>query len=152
VQIYFLFIKSNFRLVKEKKAPAKLAKKSTAKKTLKKPLEDPINKLIIDTIINKKGQNISLLDLREVSGPTDYFIICEADNITLTKAIADYISKEVKDQLGIHPNHIEGKEQAKWVLVDYFTTVVHIFHKDVRKFYELEHLWSDANSIEFNQL
>lgn len=139
-------------MVKEKKAPAKPTSKSTAKKTLKKPLEDPLNKVIINTILDKKGQNISLLDLREVSGPTDYFIICEADNITLTKAIADYISKEVKDQLGIHPNHIEGKEQAKWVLVDYFTTVVHIFHKEVRTFYELEHLWSDANSVEFNQL
>ncbi len=139
-------------MVKEKKAPAKPTSKSTAKKTLKKPLEDPLNKVIINTILDKKGQNISLLDLREVSGPTDYFIICEADNITLTKAIADYISKEVKDQLGILPNHIEGKEQAKWVLVDYFTTVVHIFHKEVRTFYELEHLWSDANSVEFNQL
>jgi ribosome-associated protein len=139
-------------LAKEKKAPAKSTIKSTVKKTQKKPLEDPLNKLIIDTILNKKGQNINLLDLRNVSGPTDFFIICEADNITLTKAIADYISKEVKDQLGVYPNHIEGKEQAKWVLVDYFTTVVHIFHKEVRSFYELEHLWSDANSVEFNQL
>ena len=139
-------------MAKEKKAPAKQTTKSSAKKTQKKPLEDPLNKLIIDTILDKKGQNISLMDLRDVSGPTDYFIICEADNITLTKAIADYISKEVKDKLGIYPNHIEGKEQAKWVLVDYFTTVVHIFHKEVRKFYEIEQLWSDANTVEFNQL
>lgn len=139
-------------MAKEKKAPAKLTTKSSAKKTQKKPLEDPLNKIIVETILNKKGHNISLMDLRDISGPTDYFIICEADNITLTKAIADYISKEVKEKLGINPYHIEGKEQAKWVLVDYFTTVVHIFHKEVRKFYEIEQLWSDANTVEFNQL
>ena len=69
-------------MAKEKKAPAKKTTKSSAKKTQKKPLEDPLNKLIIDTILDKKGQNISLMDLRDVSGPTDYFIICEADNIT----------------------------------------------------------------------
>lgn len=139
-------------MAKVKSTSTKPPAKTSSKKASSKPSEDPLNKIIIDTILDKKGTNISLMDLRSVSGPTDFFIICEADNITLTKAIADYITKEVKTKLGLHPNHLEGTREAKWVLVDYFTTVVHIFHKEARKFYEIEQLWSDANTIEFNQL
>jgi ribosome-associated protein len=123
-------------------------KKAAPKKT---PI-DPLNQIIIDTILDKKGQNISLLDLRTVSGPTDYFIICEADNSTLTKAIADHIAKKVKEVMGILPNHTEGAQQAKWVLVDYFTTIVHIFHRETRTFYEIDQLWSDAPSIEYHSV
>ncbi|MBK6390548.1 MAG: ribosome silencing factor [Saprospiraceae bacterium] len=130
-------------MAKEKKTPLKAFKKAE---------KDPLNDLIIETIQDKKGSNITLIDLRDVDGPTDYFIICEAENITLTKAIADYIYQAVKDKMGYAPNHIEGVSQAKWILVDYFTTIVHIFYKETRKYYELESLWSDARTVEFHQV
>ncbi|MEP7266487.1 MAG: ribosome silencing factor [Saprospiraceae bacterium] len=110
---------------------------------------DPLNKLIIQTLQDKKGQNISLMDLRDLTGPADYFIVCEADNITLTKALADHLYKEVKEKLGLMPNHTEGQSQAKWVLVDYFTTIVHIFYRETRQYYEIDQLWSDAKTTEY---
>ena len=112
----------------------------------------PLNDLIVQTILDKKGSHISLMDLRGLDGPTDYFIVCEADNITLTKALSDHIYRSVKSDMGITPNHIEGVAQAKWILVDYFTTVVHIFYKETRKYYEIDQLWSDAKTIEFHQV
>lgn len=116
------------------------------------PVKDPLNDLIIETILDKKGSHISLMDLRGLDGPTDYFIVCEADNITLTKALSDHIYRSVKSAMGITPNHIEGVAQAKWILVDYFTTIVHIFYKDTRKYYEIDQLWSDAKTVEFHQV
>ncbi len=130
-------------MAKEKKAPAKVALK---------PVKDPLNDLIIETILDKKGHAVTLMDLRGLDGPADYFIICEADNITLTKALSGYIYRAVKDKFGFAPNHTEGEAQAKWILVDYFTTLVHIFYRDTRKYYELEQLWSDAKTVEFHQV
>ncbi len=123
-----------------------------APKKREKVIKEPLNDLIIETILDKKGYNITLMDLRDLDGPADYFILCQADNVTLTKAIGDYIYKSVKANLGITPNHIEGEQQAKWILVDYFTTIVHIFYKETRSFYELDSLWSDARTIEYHQV
>ncbi|MEP7321850.1 MAG: ribosome silencing factor [Saprospiraceae bacterium] len=114
--------------------------------------KDPLNDLIVDTILDKKGHHISLMDLRGLDGPADFFIVCEADNITLTKALSEHIYRSVKSSMGITPNHIEGASQAKWILVDYFTTIVHIFYKDTRKYYEIDQLWSDAKTVEFHQV
>lgn len=122
------------------------------KTAVKKAPKDPLNELIISTILDKKGDHINLMDLRGLDGPADYFIVCEADNITLTKALSDHIYREVKTKLGLTPNHTEGESQAKWILMDYFTTLVHIFYKDTRKFYEIDQLWSDARTVEFHQV
>jgi ribosome-associated protein len=145
-----------------------LAKASRAAKSSTKPVKkaipepkvmvpkiiakDPLNDLIVDTILDKKGHHISLMDLRGLDGPADFFIVCEADNITLTKALSEHIYRSVKSSMGITPNHIEGASQAKWILVDYFTTIVHIFYKDTRKYYEIDQLWSDARTVEFHQV
>lgn len=114
--------------------------------------KDPLNDLIVDTILDKKGSHVSLMDLRGLDGPADFFIVCEADNITLTKALSEHIYRSVKSNMGITPNHIEGASQSKWILVDYFTTIVHIFYKDTRKYYEIDQLWSDAKTVEFHQV
>lgn len=106
-----------------------------------------LNQTIIQAIQSVKGKKIILLDLRDLKDtPTDFFIICEGDSSVQVKAIAQKVYTEVKDKMGELPNHIEGKEKALWILVDYFTTVVHIFYPETREFYELEELWSDAKS------
>ena len=112
-----------------------------------------LEEIIIDSIQDIKGKNIVILDLKELEdAPTDTFIICEADSSTQIKAIADRVYKRVKEEIQVIPNHTEGVDSAKWVLVDYFSTVVHIFYPETRQFYELEELWSDAKITEIENL
>lgn len=112
-----------------------------------------LNDLIIDSIQDIKGKNIIKLDLRELDdAPTDFFIICEGDSTTQVKAISDNINKRVRSELDTHPSRLEGTQSSQWVLVDYFYTVVHVFHPEARSFYELEDLWSDAKIIEYQTI
>lgn len=114
---------------------------------------DFINNLIIDSIQDKKGKNVLKLDLRHLEeAPTDFFIICEGDSVPQIRAISDNIYSRLKTEARILPSYTEGKQNANWVLVDYFTTVVHIFYPETRAFYELEELWSDAKVTEFQNL
>ena len=104
-----------------------------------------LNDLIVDSINDIKGKRITKLDLRKLDdAATDFFIICEGESNTQIKALAENIHRRVKEELGVHPNHVEGQNGAKWILVDYFSTVVHIFYPETRTFYDLEDLWSDA--------
>ena len=114
---------------------------------------EALNDLIIDSIQDIKGKNILKLDLRELDdAPTDYFIICEGDSNTQTKAIADNIYLRVKKEGGTLPLHQEGQQNARWICMDYFDTVVHIFYREAREFYELEDLWSDAKFSSYDTL
>ena len=117
------------------------------------PQADKLNHLIIEGIRDKKGKNIVLLDLRKLDdAPTDFFIICEGDSNVQIKAITDSIYKSVKEELQTMPAHVEGSGNARWILMDYFNTVVHVFYPETRQFYEIEHLWSDADVTEFADL
>lgn len=114
---------------------------------------ESLNDLIIDSIQDIKGKHIIKLDLRALDdAPTDFFIICEGESTTQVNAISSNIQKRLKTELDTAPNHVEGRAGAKWVLVDYFNTVVHVFHPEFRSYYELEDLWSDAKSIEYADL
>jgi ribosome-associated protein len=100
---------------------------------------------IIEAIREKKGKNIVKLDLRELKNTIcDYFIICEGDSTTQVNALADNVEKQTYIQLSNSPHHIEGRENAQWILLDYFSVIVHVFQKDNRDFYKLEDLWSDG--------
>lgn len=108
------------------------------------------NESIIESIKEIKGKDIVMIDLRELHDrPTDFFIICSGDSNTQIKAIAENIYKTIKDFKGEIPFSIEGKDQSTWILLDYFSTVVHVFHPEVRDFYELEELWSDGLVTEY---
>ncbi len=114
---------------------------------------EQLNKLIINAIQNVKGKNISLLDLRNLDeAPTHFFIICEGESSTQVNAISRSIHKDVKETLGVNPEHKEGLGGSQWVLVDYFNTVIHIFHPEAREFYALDDLWSDAIISEYKNL
>ncbi len=111
---------------------------------------EQLNDLIIEGIRDKKGKNIVQLDLRKLGdAPADFFIICEGDSSTHIKAISDSVYKKVKDALQTMPSHTEGSLNARWVLMDYFNTIVHVFYPETRHFYDLEQLWGDADMTEF---
>ena len=100
---------------------------------------------IIEAIQDTKGEDIKLLDLTKIeNSAADYFIICSANSNTQINAIAGNIEKKVRNELKNRPWHVEGTENAMWILVDYISVVVHIFQKHIREFYDLEDLWSDA--------
>lgn len=112
-----------------------------------------LNEMVIDSIQDIKGKNVVKLDLRHLEeAPTDFFIICEGDSNTQVKAIADNIYRRIKDELGVLPSHSEGQRESLWICIDYFTTVVHIFYREKRGFYDLENLWSDAKFVEYETL
>jgi ribosome-associated protein len=107
--------------------------------------------VIIQSIQDKKGENIVSIDLRNIpDAVTDFFIICDAGNTSQVKAIADNVMKKTEELISEKPWHTEGMQHAEWVLIDYVDTVVHVFLKPVRGFYQLEELWSDAVIEEHN--
>ncbi|NTU67927.1 MAG: ribosome silencing factor [Chlorobiaceae bacterium] len=93
--------------------------------------------------LEKKGEDVKILDLRGLTTVTDFFVIITADSERKAKAVSDHIIDELKED-GERPTHVEGLETMRWILVDYVDVVVHIFQPDERRFYDLESLWSDA--------
>lgn len=108
-----------------------------------------IFKTIIHAIHEKKGEHIISLDLRKIpEAVADFFIICEASNPNLLKAIADNIDVEVKEKTDESPYKHEGRQGEQWLLIDYVNIVVHVMLPEPRKFYGLEEMWSDAPGME----
>lgn len=100
---------------------------------------------IIEAIQDTKGEDIKIFDLSGIENAvTDTFIICSANSNTQVSAIAGNVEKKVRNELKERPWHIEGTENAMWVLVDYVSVVVHIFQKHIREYYDIEELWGDA--------
>jgi ribosome-associated protein len=102
---------------------------------------------IVDLVTDKKGENIVLMDLRDISLITDFFVIASANNERLLNAITDHIHDELKKRLQLHPWRIEGRGDSGWVLMDYGDVVIHLFSPEVRSYYDLESLWRDANVL-----
>lgn len=110
---------------------------------------DELIALILQGIDEVKGNDVSLLDLREIENTVcDYFIICSGTSNTHVNAITGSIQKTVSKAIKDRPWHVEGEDNAEWVLMDYVNVVVHIFQKHVREFYDIEGLWGDAKSME----
>ena len=103
---------------------------------------------IVKGIEDVKGQDIEILDLREIENTVcDYFIICNGTSNTQVNAIVGSIQKTVSKALKEKPWHIEGSDNAEWILIDYVHVVVHVFQKHIREFYDIEGLWGDAKSV-----
>ena len=86
----------------------------------------------------------SQLDLREIIGYTDYFVICTGRTDRQAKAIHDAIHQGMKTEHGLLPRRVEGLTQARWILMDYLDVVVHVFTPETREYYRLEQLWGEA--------
>lgn len=106
---------------------------------------DQLISTIIQGIEEVKGNDIDILDLRAIDNTVcDYFIICNGTSNTQVNAITNSIQKMVSKELKDKPWHIEGSENAEWVLMDYVNVVVHVFQKHIREYYDIEGLWGDA--------
>ena len=96
--------------------------------------------------LDRKANNVTLLDLRDVSSATDFFVIASGTSVTHVNAIGQHVVEELKKE-GVRVHHVEGLPSGRWVLLDYVDFVVHVFHPALREFYQLERLWSDAETI-----
>ncbi|CAZ94758.1 ribosome silencing factor [Zobellia galactanivorans] len=106
---------------------------------------DELIALILQGIEEVKGQDINLLDLRDIENTVcDYFIICNGTSNTHVNAIVGSIRKIVSKSIQDKPWHVEGEDNAEWVLMDYVNVVVHVFQKHIREYYDIEGLWGDA--------
>lgn len=100
---------------------------------------------IVEGIEEVKGQQIDILDLRDIENTVcDYFIICNGTSNTQVAAIVNSVQKIVSKGLQEKPWHVEGIENQEWVLMDYINVVVHVFQKHIREYYDIESLWGDA--------
>jgi ribosome-associated protein len=100
--------------------------------------------------LDNKANEVVLLDLKEVSDMTDFFIIASGTSDTHVRSTAERVIEELKKE-GTAVHHVEGLTQGRWVLLDYVDFVVHLFHPTLRQFYQLERLWSDAEVISVDQ-
>jgi len=97
---------------------------------------------------NKKAHEPVILDLREVGGPSDFFLVVSGDSEPHLKAIAGEIEKGVKESLGRKPYRVSGNSVSQWIILDYGDVLVHIMNSGRRSFYRLEDLWGDAPRVE----
>ena len=102
---------------------------------------------IAQLILEKKGYDVLLIELKGLTTITDFFVVCTVDSDVQAKAIKDHIKDELIYQ-SVRPWHIEGSKDMNWVLMDFVDVVVHIFQKEAREFYTLERLWGDATITE----
>src|SRR5919199_4024711 len=130
---------------------AKTEKRSTTK--TKRAVEPGRGRLTGDiakavrAALDKKASDVVVLDLRHTPAFTDFFLLCSGQNPRQMHAIADAVEETLK-AAKLRPAHIEGYDRAEWVLMDYFTFVIHIFTPQTRAFYSLERLWGDAERID----
>jgi ribosome-associated protein len=113
--------------------------------------EIPLNNLkvahtIIDVLEDKKGEDILLLDIQEVSTISDYFIICSGTSDRMLDALVSSVQREVRERHQVRPR-VEGDPQTGWVLADYGGIIVHFFAPDRREYYQLEDLWSEGKVV-----
>ena len=114
-------------------------------------------KALVEQIVNglqeKKGKQIVSLDLRKLdSAVSDFFVVASGDSNTHVEALAGSVEEMVRKELNDKPWHVEGTSNAEWVLMDYVTVVVHIFQREPREHYNIEGLWADAVTKEYEEL
>jgi ribosome-associated protein len=102
--------------------------------------------LIVDALDDRRGKDIVVMDLRDVSETLDFFILATGESLPQLKALEDSVRTKLKDT-GVHPRGVEGPSN-RWILLDYGNVVTHIMSPDARSFYDLEGLWADARRLE----
>ena len=136
--------KSTRAAASRSKAPTAGPKRAKAAKAAKVPADVA---LAVSAALDKKAEQVHVLDLRKGSAFTDFFIIATGNNIRQVQAIADGIEEALK-KTDVRPALVEGYSRAEWILLDYFDFIVHVFTPATREFYALERLWGDAERIE----
>jgi ribosome-associated protein len=104
----------------------------------------------VGAALDKKASDVVILDLRNTPAFTDFFVLCSGQSTRQVKAIADGVEETLR-AAKIRPAHVEGYDRAEWILMDYFTFIVHVFTPQTRAFYSLERLWGSAERIEVGE-
>ncbi len=104
-----------------------------------------------DLADNKKAENIVILDVRELSSVTDYFVIASGTSEPHLRAIVDEIKDRLEEEQDIKPRAVDGTLQTAWVVLDYFDVIVHVMRQDLRERYDLETLWGDAPRVKIRK-
>lgn len=126
---------------------------TTVNRAIKEISDTELRNRIIDAIQDKKGRGITLVDLSGIeSAPTREFIICEGRTPQQVAAIADNVRDQLLEQVRVKPYNYDGYRNARWIVVDYGSVMVHIFVPDARTLYSLEELWNDAAITEIPDL
>ena len=126
-----------------------MAKTARASKAVLKSALEELSGAVIKGLQEKKARQIAVIDLRGInSAITDFFIVCHGDSSTQVEALARSVEEIVYRELKEWPSHLEGLQNAKWVLIDYINVIVHIFQEEQRDYYGIERLWADANVTE----
>jgi ribosome-associated protein len=114
------------------------------------PTSEELARRIAETALDKKARDVVVLDMRGVVSYTDFFVICTGNTERQTQAIEDaiYLGLKHSDEQKILPARVEGRSQARWILMDYLDCVVHIFTPAARDYYRLEMLWGEVPALE----
>ena len=104
-------------------------------------------RIAVHALEEKKGEEIRIIDISNVSVIADYFIIANGSNVNQVKALADSVQEELY-KAGIETKQVEGYNTASWILMDFNDIIVHVFNKDNRLFYDLERIWRDGKVVE----
>ena len=110
-----------------------------------------ITKIAFDALEDKKGVNIKVIDITEISILADYFIIVGGTNENQVKALVDNVEEELA-KVDVMPKQIEGYNNANWILMDYQDVIIHIFNEEDRLFFDLERIWSDGKLVNVEEL
>jgi len=102
---------------------------------------------IVEVIADKKGEDVLLLDIRDISILADYFVVGSVTSERQAKAIIEGVKQETKQAFDVRPLHVEGESATGWVLMDYGDVVVHLFAPEVRAYYDLEGLWREGRIV-----
>lgn len=100
---------------------------------------------------NRKAEDIKAMDIRGVSIIADYFLIASGNSSTQVHSLAEELEYKLSQE-GIEPLRVEGMQSATWVILDYGSVIIHVFHRETRQFYNLEHLWADAKQVELPEI
>ena len=109
-----------------------------------------IAELAVSVLDNKKGIDVSMLEVGSQTVLADYFVLSTGTSNTHVRALADEVEFKLKEELGVEPSHVEGASGNAWTLLDYGCVVIHVFTSQARDFYKLERLWS-GNEIRFSE-
>ena len=105
-----------------------------------------MTQIVIDALEDKKAEDITILDISEISVLADYFVIADGNNRNQVQAMADSV-EEALGRAGYEPQQMEGYQTANWILMDYKDVIVHVFSKEDRGFYDLERIWRDGKPV-----
>ena len=108
--------------------------------------DNEILSIAVKAIDSKRGENIRIIKIDELTVIADYFIIANGSSTTQVKALADEVEFKLSEA-GLEPKRTEGYQGANWIVLDYIDVVIHIFHKETRDFYDLERLWQDGTEV-----